>query len=239
MKTEILDQLDQLLEDYLTLLDSYQTVQASLQSNLKQGYFNLAKSKLALGPDRLSQKNWDLKQKESLVEVLIDSQQVEDDTTTIREKDQEQQSSSNLNWSLQPRASPLTPSVPSLVESTPSTLRQRNTTTTATITKSTGMTKAETPLPPPPTSLSEPKSKSIDSLPDSSPTASHRIPSPLSQFSAFPPPPLRSAAKDFETVLSEVVKVVEIERKLRILGKEIKGVKKRIKLVERDVDPED
>ena len=71
MKTKLLDQLDRLLEDYLTLLDSYQTVQASLQSNLKQGYFNLAKSKLALGPDRLSQKNWDLKQKESLVEVSV------------------------------------------------------------------------------------------------------------------------------------------------------------------------
>ncbi|GAA5967654.1 hypothetical protein JCM3765_005841 [Sporobolomyces pararoseus] len=222
MKFELLDQLDQLLEDYLTLLDSYQTLQASLQSNLKQGYFNLAKSKLALGPHRLSQKNWDLKQNDSLVEILIESENVEDGTTTTEDKDQEQQTSSTklpskLSWSLQPRASPLPLSIPSSDTSPPSTLRQRNTTT-----ESIEPTKAE---PPTPTRTLE--SKSINST-DSSPAASP-IPSPLSQFSAFPPPPLRSAAKDFDRVVSDVVKVVEMERKLRGLGKEIKGVKKRIK----------
>jgi hypothetical protein len=67
--TLLREELDRLLEDYLTLLDSYQTFQASLQRDLKQGYFNIAKSKLALGPERLSQRNWDLKEKESLVEL--------------------------------------------------------------------------------------------------------------------------------------------------------------------------
>jgi len=69
MTSTTLDELDSLLEEYLSLVDNYQSLQLSLESCLKSAYFNLAKSKIALGPHRLSQKGWDLKQKDSFVQV--------------------------------------------------------------------------------------------------------------------------------------------------------------------------
>jgi len=69
MTSTTLDELDSLLEEYLSLLDTYQSLQLSLESSLKSAYFNLAKSKIALGPHRLSQKGWDLKQKDSFLQV--------------------------------------------------------------------------------------------------------------------------------------------------------------------------
>lgn len=67
--SDLKDQLDQLLEDYLTLLDSYESLQSCLQRDLKRGYLNLARSKLALGPHKVSQRGWDLKEKDSNVEM--------------------------------------------------------------------------------------------------------------------------------------------------------------------------
>jgi hypothetical protein len=91
-------------------------------------------------------------------------------------------------------------------------------------------------IPPAPTETLELSASDSKPKPDSSilpsPPPVSTIPSPLSQFSAFPPPPLRDAAKNFDRVLQDVVRVVEVERKLRGLGREIKGVKKRIRLEE-------
>lgn len=44
-----LDHLDQLVEDYLALLDEYRSLHARLELDLKRGHLNLAKAKLALG----------------------------------------------------------------------------------------------------------------------------------------------------------------------------------------------
>ncbi|GAA5909831.1 uncharacterized protein JCM6883_003108 [Sporobolomyces salmoneus] len=223
MSTHLLDELDQLLEEYLTLLDSYQTLHNSLESSLKQGHFNLAKSKLALGPQRLSKDSWDLKEKQSSVEILIQLDEGDDDTRTTTTRETKQQSKSDLTFSLQPRSLPSPPPASSDPDSSASAsgLRRRTTTTTP-----------SQPAPTTTTSSSPSSDQSSSAKPQSSPSDASTPPalqSPLSQFSAFPPPPLRAASKDFDRVLEETVKIVGIERRLRGLGREIKGVKKRIR----------
>lgn len=64
-----LDHLDQLVEDYLALLDEYRSLHARLELDLKRGHLNLAKAKLALGPTRVSSNSWDLQEQQSVVEM--------------------------------------------------------------------------------------------------------------------------------------------------------------------------
>ncbi|GAA5859898.1 hypothetical protein JCM1840_001787 [Sporobolomyces johnsonii] len=87
-------ELDTLLEDYLALVDSYQLHRQSLHDALKQGYFHLAQSKLALGPTRVGQASYHLGQRDASVAVSL----------TAAEPDE-----SAMSWSIERRAPPTPP----------------------------------------------------------------------------------------------------------------------------------
>ncbi|KAM0754613.1 hypothetical protein T439DRAFT_321649 [Meredithblackwellia eburnea MCA 4105] len=55
------EELDDLLISYFELLDRYSTLQSILHDILKQAHFQLAKAKLALGPTRVDENGWDLR----------------------------------------------------------------------------------------------------------------------------------------------------------------------------------
>ncbi|GJN89096.1 hypothetical protein Rhopal_002070-T1 [Rhodotorula paludigena] len=59
------DDLDSLLEDYLSALDDYQHARTTLQQHLKDGYFDLARAKVALGPTRVGPASYDLAERAS------------------------------------------------------------------------------------------------------------------------------------------------------------------------------
>ncbi|BGP39756.1 hypothetical protein JCM10449v2_003707 [Rhodotorula kratochvilovae] len=63
------DSLDRLLEDYLAHLAQYESARARLHSHLKDGYFDLAKAKLAIGPARVSPQSYDLAEKDARLVV--------------------------------------------------------------------------------------------------------------------------------------------------------------------------
>ncbi|GAA5906428.1 hypothetical protein JCM5296_000454 [Sporobolomyces johnsonii] len=87
-------ELDTLLEDYLALVDSYQLHRQSLHDALKQGYFHLAQSKLALSPTRVGQASYHLGQRDASVGISITAAEPDD---------------SALSWSLERRAPPTPP----------------------------------------------------------------------------------------------------------------------------------
>lgn len=64
-----LDELDDLLVEYLEAVELYQLAQERLAAELKGGFFELSRAKLALGPLRLSQRGYDLSHTESRVAV--------------------------------------------------------------------------------------------------------------------------------------------------------------------------
>ncbi|GAA5928522.1 uncharacterized protein JCM15063_003901 [Sporobolomyces koalae] len=200
--TELLDHLDRLLGEYLSLLDQYQAYHASLERDLKQGYFHLAKSKLALGPTRVSQPSWDLSAKDSQVQVVIrsssQSQRTGEEETSTTTTTGKHDRDLNLNetpllWSLERRV----PNPTNLDDSSHSTLRHR---------------------------ARGHRSGSKSAGSSARPAAA----SPLNQFSAFPPPALRAAASSFESTIGQVVRVVELERQLHAKGHEIERIKDRI-----------
>ncbi|ORY92712.1 hypothetical protein BCR35DRAFT_298216 [Leucosporidium creatinivorum] len=191
------DLVDDLLVDYLAALDQYQAAQARVAESLKRGYLDLARSKQALGPLRMSQNSYDLGETLSRVQVTI--ARSSSSTENSGDDDVEEE----LDWSLGASPSSLAPppTSSSAEPSSSSTLRQRTTVATSLSTPS------DTPPTPPLTG---------DSL------SSERTPRPLSrsqllQFSAFPPPALRSAEAEFVKVAREVVGLVQAQRRVERL----------------------
>ncbi|GAA6012332.1 hypothetical protein JCM11491_007096 [Sporobolomyces phaffii] len=96
--TELLDALDSLVEEYLAVLDSYQALQSQLQRDLQAGHLDLARAKLALGPDRLSQRNYDLSERSPCLKVNYNS--------LVAPVQSESESSARVEWSTAPARSP-------------------------------------------------------------------------------------------------------------------------------------
>ncbi|GAA5941552.1 hypothetical protein JCM1841_000533 [Sporobolomyces salmonicolor] len=91
-------ELDTLLEDYLALLDSYQLRRQALSDALKQGYFHLAQSKLALGPARVGQASYHGGQRDACVGVSLAAAE---------------HAEGALSWALERRTRPTPPEQPS------------------------------------------------------------------------------------------------------------------------------
>ncbi|GAA5970964.1 hypothetical protein JCM11641_004524 [Rhodosporidiobolus odoratus] len=205
------DQFDSLLEDYLTCLCDYQTARASLNTALKDGYFHLAKAKLALGPSRLSQNSYNLAGKPadtivSICPVSTPSKPSPEDSATSPLIPP-----TNLSYSILKRDPPTPPSPNSTAEPTPSQLRHR-----------------PAPTSPPASSTS------TRSLPEpASPARRHAAPSPLHQFSAFPPPSLRSSASSFGRALGAAALVVEAEGKVREAARQVKRKRREVERAEK------
>ncbi|GAA5848160.1 hypothetical protein JCM3766R1_000469 [Sporobolomyces carnicolor] len=240
-----LDHLDQLVEDYLALLDEYRSLHARLELDLKRGHLNLAKAKLALGPTRVSSNSWDLQEQQSVVEISIENRLDRKQPLALDAGDNPRAAASHLQWSVRPRVAQTVAQAPPNTTAA-SSLRQRNNT------KLTTSREGETTLEArgtvtgsaasgekaPTTTRSARKDDDDDGE-----NAAVRPPprSPLAQFSALPPPALRDASSHFERGLVDMVHIVEVERQLRDLAREIKAVKKKIRRgeqgeVEREVE---
>jgi len=142
-----------------------------------------------------------------------------EETTTIwkeKEKEKEKENPSLLNYSIQPRPPSLS-STSSSTLPTSSTIRQRS--------QPSASAPASSSLSPNSPSSSEPNSKPPPPPPSLS---------PIHQFSSLPPPALRASAKSFESSLDKIVELVEVEARLRGLAKQIKGVKKRLRVEEKE-----
>lgn len=129
-----------------------------------------------------------------------------------------------LDWSLGPSPSSLAlPPAPSSAESSSATtLRQRTTTS--------GAHSPSDTLPTPPLTphSSSNSSKPTGSSPPSAEPHSRPLSrSPLLQFSAFPPPALRSAEADFSKAATEMMAVVEAQRRVERLQRRVEEARRR------------
>ncbi|GAA5861016.1 hypothetical protein JCM8547_008007 [Rhodosporidiobolus lusitaniae] len=201
------DSLDSLLQDYLDALSDYQRAREQLNSALKDGYFHLARAKLALGPTRVGQNSYDLAEKEAQRVVSIAP------ATSARIKGDES-TTTLLSYTVDTRSPTLLPTAGESSPSPPSSssqLRQRL------VPSSTPFTPSATP---PPSSPSE--------EPPSTPKPSHPPPSPLHQFSAFAPPALRQSASAFEKVTEAAAKVVQAEGRVRDKARGVKKARREV-----------
>ncbi|SCV74026.1 BQ2448_6458 [Microbotryum intermedium] len=201
--------LDELLIEYLIDLDRYQASQARLQAALKDAYFDLARSKLAVGAAKMSQDGYDLSQTCSNVAVSIKTENESNraNTTSRMESTPFYEHSldrSSFSFALGPHPPPANPSPPSKSsEPTPSTsLRSRSHTSEPSRTNERASTPEETTRPP----------RSLQR-------------SPLLQFSAFPPTALRSAEQSWQKVLQSTVEVTETKYKVEESEKRIRKCK--------------
>ncbi|CAH7667560.1 hypothetical protein BY996DRAFT_6412254 [Phakopsora pachyrhizi] len=74
---EISKSLDYSLISYLDLIDQYYQCYNLLEIQLREAHFSLTKSKLVLGPLRISPSSYDLKPKQSVKEIRINDKQNE------------------------------------------------------------------------------------------------------------------------------------------------------------------
>ncbi|BGP47861.1 hypothetical protein JCM10450v2_003726 [Rhodotorula kratochvilovae] len=165
------DSLDRLLEDYLAHLAQYESARARLHSHLKDGYFDLAKAKLAIGPARVSPQSYDLAEKDARLVVSValasslapaDGDEASDPAFVASREDA---AAPSLSWAVLPRPAAATPA-PSAPLPSASGLRQR---------------------------LPSSSSSAVPQAEDA-PPALRSPPSPLTQFSPLPPPSLRASA---------------------------------------------
>ncbi|GAA5825781.1 hypothetical protein JCM11251_000366 [Rhodosporidiobolus azoricus] len=214
--TTLRDSLDTLLEDYLSALSAYQAAQATLHAALKDGYFHLARAKLALGPGRVSERSYDLGANEAQTIVTVSpiasfntlsegTQSEKEDGEKEVEGEEEPSSSALLGFSVGPRPTPAPP-LETNVGKPPSSLSRR---------------RPATPSSPP-----EP-STALD--PPSPPAPK----SPLHQFSPLPPPSLRQSASCFSAVVRASAAVVEAERRVRDRAREVKRKRREVERGER------
>ncbi|GAA6048889.1 hypothetical protein NBRC10513_003130 [Rhodotorula toruloides] len=205
---ELKDALDDLLEDYLDTLSAYQQARDLLAGHLKSGYFDLARAKVALGPGRVGQSSYDLGEKESLRVVTIDGE--EDVRQDEEVKENGRISGLRYSLDLRPASSDLA-GVPDTSSTPSSTVRRRG-----------NATDNQTP------------SSAPDTTSSSAPTPSRPLASPLTQFSAFPPPALRSSADAFSKAVEAAVRCVECEARVRDRAREVKRLRKRIERAEKE-----
>ncbi|GAA6012972.1 hypothetical protein JCM10207_008399 [Rhodosporidiobolus poonsookiae] len=200
------DRLDALLQHYLDTLDQYQSTQAALHSHLKQGYLHLAKSKIALGPLRVSQDSYDLSEKAAQRVVSIAPSSSSLSLATAGGDDAPPSLLSYAVVERPPAPAASSSSSDGEGDSAPasSTLRQRPSATRA----------SSLPSDPAPSPSPKPKPP---------PT-----PSPLAQFSPLPPLPLRLAASSFARVAEAAARVVESEGRVREAARGVKRARREV-----------
>ncbi|BGO93867.1 hypothetical protein NBRC10512_006123 [Rhodotorula toruloides] len=205
---ELKDALDDLLEDYLDTLSAYQQARDLLSSHLKTGYFDLARAKVALGPGRVGQSSYDLGENESLRVVTIEGEEEVSQDKGVKENGR----ISCLRYLLDLRpASPESARDVDSSSNSPATLRRRTT-------AADGRPDPSTP----------------DTTSSSAPTRTRPHVSPLAQFSAFPPPALRSSADAFGNAVEAAVRCVECEARVRDRAREVKRMRKRVERAEKE-----
>ncbi|GAA5997813.1 uncharacterized protein JCM10292_006832 [Rhodotorula paludigena] len=246
------DDLDSLLEDYLSALDDYQRARTTLQQHLKDGYFDLARAKVALGPTRVGPASYDLAERASqrivsiapvaangvasAVFVSVDAEGTSAEGKSAlhdsAEGDDPSASTSTLRFALELRPAPPPPPVAGDTEAVGanaehgvdgrgSSLRQRRPPS-----RSSSPSRADQA----PSASSPQRAPS----PPAAATASPAVPSPLAQFSPFPPAPLRSSAASFVRAAEACVALVGLERRVRECARRVKRGRREVALAERE-----
>ncbi|GAA5861865.1 hypothetical protein JCM3774_001332 [Rhodotorula dairenensis] len=202
------DDLDQLLSEYLDAIDHYQLARARLADHLKSGYFDLARSKLALGPGRVGPARYNLSEQASHKIVQI---------TPTETDDAQVDAARSWSFTLTDRPVPISsqegPSAP-VPGGQATTLRRRRATQATTTTSSINQTEEE--------------EEGLTPAAQTGPSRPSASSSPLAQFSALPPPALRASAASFTSAAGTAVAVVDAEARVRDCARRVKRCRKRL-----------
>lgn len=225
------------LTSYLDLIDHYNQERHQLQVHLKNAFLNLAKAKVALGPARVGPDSYDLVSQPAYkyvrldgVENFADSELHEDrdlakhgpfslftrcsgDNTRSIDRDE----LDSTMTAIKNESSLLNGQYSSL------TLRHRK----AMIATSSSSSQAKSSSTEEPSrQVSEPDASASGATTRSEKSPAMALSDPIIQFTALPPPSLRTAQCDFSKSLENVICLVNVERKLRQLEQVINEARK-------------
>ncbi|KAG0146396.1 hypothetical protein CROQUDRAFT_722871 [Cronartium quercuum f. sp. fusiforme G11] len=214
------DTLDDLLESHLNTLDLYMNDYQILETQLKKAFFDLAKAKLALGPNRVGQNSYDLTPKAAIKRVCISTvgasnsqaASTEDSANGIFDlyhhlsglPDADMQVDADNEFKLLTDSEATGMDVP---QPTQGILRRRRI----------GTMEQETVTDEDQSTLETKDLSDVNTQigPSQPPRPAPKL--PIHQFSAFPPPSLKAAEVGFSTALASVVRLANIRHQLNKL----------------------
>ncbi|GAA6053074.1 hypothetical protein JCM3770_000371 [Rhodotorula araucariae] len=207
------DALDLLLDDYLEHLAAYQSARAVLHAHLQQGYLDLARAKLAIGPARVGSQSYDFATKHAQLVVNIAPASASSSPAAVPP----------LTWAVvartaaaaSPRSEPVSPSAASA-------LRQRRSSSSA-------PPRAPTDADPDPYAGADGDGGGDGDANAHAHARRASAVSPLAQFSPLPPPSLRASAGAFTDALTGAARVIELERGLRERARAVKSAKRELR----------